>query len=181
MIPRPLHPRPMQHPVDHWSTHRSTQLRMRGFERRPKPLKIRPPAFRAGPVTGGQGNSLVGEEKLGVAARRHQFTPAPLEAQCARDPGVMPPAGRTQPVLVIMQDAAIAHQRAAGWMRADFAGRSDAVLKWEGAGHAGRLARPAAPANPLLASPDNVAATIAIHSQEQTNPFTSGGVAREIA
>lgn len=145
------------------------------------PLEIRPPAFRAGPVAGRQGDGLVREEELGVIPRRHQLTPPPLEAQRARDPGLMSPAGRTQLVPVIMQDAAIAHQRAAGWMGADFAGRGDTVLKRGGAGHVGRLAMPAAPANPLLASPDNVAATIAIHSQEQTNPFTSGGVAREIA
>ena len=48
--------------------------------------------------------------------------------QVADDPGLMPPAGTTEVLIIVVKNAAIAHEEAAGRVGDDVAGGEDSVL-----------------------------------------------------
>jgi hypothetical protein len=89
---------------------------------------VGPPAFPAGPVSGGKGRRLIEEEQLRIGVRLHHRTPASLEFEQTGDPMGMAPARLAKPALLVVQDAAIAHQRAASGNGFDGGKRREAIL-----------------------------------------------------
>jgi hypothetical protein len=83
--------------------------------RRDESAKVWPAALAARPVPGRQRRGLVEEEELRVAPRRHHGAPPALERQEARHPGpVAPDHPPDDAAGLVVEPAAVAHQRAAG-------------------------------------------------------------------
>jgi hypothetical protein len=76
-----------------------------------------------------QRRRLVEEEQFGVAAGRHRRAAPVPEIERAGDPGPVLPAAPAEAALAVVEDAAIAHQRATGGIGDDVARRRDAVLQ----------------------------------------------------
>jgi hypothetical protein len=82
-------------------------------------------------VAGRQRRRLVQEEQLGVPARRHHGAAPAFEVEQADDPAI--DRGITNDVPVrVMQQTAVAHQRAPRVDRDELAGRRDAILERHG-------------------------------------------------
>src|ERR1700742_3676434 len=88
------------------------------------------PAFRAGPVPGGEGSSLVEEEQQGTAVGLPLRSSATLKLQSARDPGlVLVIAYDVTTAAPLMQPATIAHPGPSSRRSNDFAERGDAIAR----------------------------------------------------
>lgn len=98
---------------------------------RPEGKVVAAAAQGAGAMSGGQGHRLVQKEQLCPGARRHDPAPDCTIGQRAGNPVRVPPARPAKLACRIMQDAAIARQRATHRHRQDRAIRHDPVL----AGH----------------------------------------------
>jgi hypothetical protein len=116
-----------------------------GPPRRDELAKVRPAALAARPVPGRQRRGLVEEEELRVAPGRHHGAPPSLEREEARHPGpVAPDHPPDDAAGLVVEPAAIAHQRAAGRRREQVAGGRDPVLE--------RPWRPGAPGHRRVAA-----------------------------
>ena len=102
----------------------------------PESLVVDVPAVRARSVAGGERRRLVEEEELGPRSWSHDRAPAPAKLRPAGDPAPDLPRADDPPGVVV-QHAAVAHQRAALGCGDDLARGSDAVL----ARHFGQNAR----------------------------------------
>jgi hypothetical protein len=127
-----LDPSPVQHPIH------NRRGAVRGAER-PPPCGLElpercAPALETGPMPGRQRRRFVEKEQLGVAARRHDRAPATPEAELATDPAAMPPARRTQRSAGVVQDTAVAHERAARRVGDDLTRGRHPVLQRHGRG-----------------------------------------------
>jgi hypothetical protein len=111
-----------------WRLPRRPRYRRRGATP-PGRFENLAPALATGAVASGERGRFVEEEQLGIAPRRHHLPAAVLEAQPATDPTAVPPARRAEPPAGVMQDAAVAHQRAAGRIGDDVARRRDAIVQ----------------------------------------------------
>ncbi len=85
-------------------------------------------AKSAGAVPGGQRDGFVQEKQLGVVSGLHDFAVPILVGQIADDPGFVTPAGFANLLVFIVQDAAIAHEQAAGGVADDLGRGEDAIL-----------------------------------------------------
>ena len=94
--------------------------------------EIRSAAFRTRSVASRQRDGFVAKEQFGVSAGRKDFAMPVLERERARDPGPMAPTGESEAALIVVKDASISHEKAAGGCRLEFAKRRDAVLTGHG-------------------------------------------------
>jgi len=92
------------------------------------PLETGSAAFSARSVASGESDGLVAEEQFGVPARCHDCAMPILEREGARYPVLVPPACGSEAALIVVEDAAIAHEEAASGCGLEFAERSDAIL-----------------------------------------------------
>ncbi len=92
-------------------------------------LVVGAPAMGAGPVAGSQRHRLIEEKQLGVGAGPHHLLAAAAELDPAGDPVRVLPARGAEPALVVVQDAAVAHEQATRRMADDLAERRDPVLQ----------------------------------------------------
>jgi hypothetical protein len=83
-------------------------------------------------VAGSERCRFVEKEQFGVAARRHDRPPATLEAELAADPGAVPPARYAKLSVIVVQNAAVAHERAARRVRDDLTRGRHPVLERHG-------------------------------------------------
>ena len=94
----------------------------------PEGIERRAATLCAGPVACRKRNRLVEKEQLRIPARLHDPASAALERQHAANPRLVPPSCDPEPLIGIVQDAAIAHDLAAiGRLGHDLARGQDAV------------------------------------------------------
>ena len=93
-----------------------------------KAIEVCAAALGARAMPGGERDGLVGEEQLRPAMGSHDLAVPALEAQHAGDPGVVFPPAPAELAMLVVQDAAVAHQRPAKRLRHDLTRRQDAVL-----------------------------------------------------
>lgn len=86
------------------------------------------PTEFAGPVTGGQRDGLVQEEKLGIGAGLHDGAMPGLVSEIADDPGLVAPSGAAKGLAGVVENASIAHEEPARGIGDDIAGGKDSVL-----------------------------------------------------
>ena len=94
-----------------------------------KGVKIIAAAFGTRTVARGEGNSFIKEKQFSVIVRGHHLSMAAFEVQFAANPSLVTPARCTELLHIIVQDAAISHQRATGRAEDNFASGKNAVLK----------------------------------------------------
>src|SRR5207245_10304846 len=95
----------------------------------------------------GQRSGLVEEEQLGVLTRHHDRAVSSLELQQADDPA-LDGEGTADALRGVVQAAAVAHERAAGWRGDQLAEWRDAILKRHALSAAGLRGTARLPARP---------------------------------
>ncbi len=92
-----------------------------------------PAAIAARPVTSGEGGRLIKKEEFGPVAPCHHLPLAPLPVERTADPGMMGPPRGTKGLVIAVDDAPVACERAPGGSGNDLTGGQDAVLQGHGA------------------------------------------------
>ena len=126
----------------------------RSFPKRDRSLVT---ALEAGTVPGRECMDLIKEEQLGVAVRCHQAAAAPLPFRAADNPRIVSPR-LNEASLIVVQNAAIAHQVSAKGQRKDIASGYDAVHSGHSCQDVRRANRVAMPAVPIARAPARVIA-----------------------
>ena len=86
----------------------------------------------AGAMAGRKGDGFVEKKQFGVVIGLHDGPVPVFVPKHASDPCLVTPASRTETLVVVVENAAVAHEQSTGGSGDDVAAGKDAVLQWHG-------------------------------------------------